>query len=215
MPLRLTNWLRESHDDAARLARAIRGLIDAAVTALAPADTLRRAAAEVERIAAALRAHVPDGVAARYPRPESVTGPADVMPFDPVIGRLSPLAPPLACVPGAGGTTQATVSFTTPYEGPPGCVHGGVIAACFDQVLNVANLLAGVPGPTRSLEIRYRKPTPLRAPLVFEAGPPRVDGDRVRTTGVLRDGDTIVAEATGVFVVLPLDRIMSLTSGRR
>ena len=131
------------------------------------------------------------------------------------MGALSPLAPPLLVEPGAAGHLRATVTFGTPYEGPPGCVHGGVIAACFDQVLNVANLLAGVAGPTASLEIRYRKPTPLGRPLRFEAGTPVVDGRQVRTTGVLRDGDTVLAEATGVFVTLPADRVMDLTSGRR
>jgi acyl-coenzyme A thioesterase PaaI-like protein len=215
MPLRLTQWLQESREAAEELTRSIRELIAVAVTALAPPEVLRLAAAEIRGLVETLRAHVPDGAAARYPRPESITGPADVMPFDPVMGPLSPLAPPLTFVTDAGGTTTAQVCFTTPYEGPPGCVHGGVIAACFDQVLNVANLLAGVPGPTRSLEVRYLKPTPLGVGVVFEAGPPLVDGRQVRTTGVLRAGDAVVAEATGVFVILPLDRIMALTSAPR
>jgi acyl-coenzyme A thioesterase PaaI-like protein len=94
-------------------------------------------------------------------------------------------------------------------------VHGGVIAACFDQVLNVANMLAGVAGPTVSLEVRYRKPTPHGVPLRFEADAPVVDGRQVRTTGRLRDDAGVLAEAIGVFVTLPVDRVMALTSGRR
>jgi acyl-coenzyme A thioesterase PaaI-like protein len=215
MPLRLTQWLQESREDAAKLAEAIRELVGVAVTALASPEALRWAATEVARVTDALRPHVPEGAAARYPRPESIAGPAEVMPFDPVMGALSPLAPPLLVEPGAAGILRATVTFGTPYEGPPGCVHGGVIAACFDQVLNVANLMAGVPGPTKSLEVRYRKPTPVRVPLVFEANPPAVEGNRVTTTGVLRAGETVVAEATGIFIVLPLDRVMALTSERR
>jgi acyl-coenzyme A thioesterase PaaI-like protein len=215
MPLRLTQWLQESREDAAKLAQAIRELVVVAVTALAGPEALRRATAEVARATAALRAHVPEGTAVRYPRPESISGPADIMPFDPVMGPLSPLAPPLLVEPGSAGTMRATVTFGTPYEGPPGCVHGGVIAACFDQVLNVANLMAGVAGPTKSLEVRYRKPTPVRVPLVFEANAPVVDGNQVTTTGVLRAAETVVAEATGIFVVLPLDRVMALTSERR
>jgi hypothetical protein len=42
-----------------------------------------------------------------------------------------------------------------------------------------------------------------------------VDGNQVTTTGVLRAAETVVAEATGIFVVLPLDRVMALTSERR
>jgi acyl-coenzyme A thioesterase PaaI-like protein len=214
MPRRLARWLEESRSVASELVQAIRDLVDAAVTSLAPPEALQRAATRVREAVAELRPHVPDGPAVRIPQLDSVTGPADVMPFDPVIGALSPLAPPLQ-VAIEDGRAMASVTFTSPYGGPPGCVHGGIIAACFDQVLNVANMLAGVAGPTASLEIRYRKPTPLGVPLRFETEVPVVEGRQVRTVGVLRDGDTVLAEATGVFVTLPVDRVMALTSGRR
>jgi acyl-coenzyme A thioesterase PaaI-like protein len=214
MPRRLGRWLEESRYPALELAQAIRELIALAVTALAPPDALSRATARIRAAAGELAAHVPEGTPARIPQLESVTGPADIMPFDPVIGPWSPLAPPIA-VAIEDGRATASVTFGLPYGGPPGCVHGGVIAACFDQVLNVANLLAGVAGPTVSLEVRYRKPTPLGRPLRFEAGTPAVHGKQVRTAGVLRDGDTVLAEASGTFVTLPADRVMDLTSGRR
>ena len=214
MPRRLARWLDESRSPALDLVQAIRELVSLAVTALAPSDALSRAVASVRAAAAELRGHVPDDSPARIPQLDSIGGPADIMPFDPVIGAWSPLAPPLVIAVEDGRAT-ASVTFGPPYGGPPGCVHGGVIAACFDQVLNVANLLAGVAGPTASLEVRYRKPTPLGRPLRFEAETPAVDGRQVRTTGVLRAGDTVLAEATGVFVTLPADRVMDLTSGRR
>jgi acyl-coenzyme A thioesterase PaaI-like protein len=215
MPRRLARWLTESGPAAAELAHAIRELAAVAVTALAPPDALRDAAARVRALAVALAAHVPtDAPPARFPHLEVLTAPADLMPFDPVMGRLSPLAPPLELA-VEDGRAAATIAFTIPYGGPPGCVHGGILAACFDQVLNVANLLAGVAGPTVSLEVRYRKPTPLGTALRFEADPPAVSGRRVRTRGVLRDGETVLVEATGVFVTLPVDRVMALTSGRR
>ena len=214
MPHRLARWLEESRSPALDLVQAIRDLIALAVTALAPPDALSRAAASVRAAVAELAGHVPDGSPARIPQLDAIGGPADIMPFDPVIGAWSPMAPPLV-VAIQGGRATASVTFGPPYGGPPGCVHGGVIAACFDQVLNVANLRAGVAGPTASLEIRYRKPTPLGRPLRFEAEPPVVEGRQVRTTGVLRAGDTLLAEATGIFVTLPADRVMDLTSGRR
>ena len=214
MSLRLARWLDESRSSALELVQAIRELVSLAVTALAPPDALSRAAVSVRAAAAELAGHVPEGSPARIPQLDSIAGPADIMPFDPVIGAWSPMAPPLV-VAVEDGRATASVTFAPPYGGPPGCVHGGVIAACFDQVLNVANLLAGVAGPTASLEVRYRKPTPLGRPLRFEAAPPVVDGRQVRTTGVLRAGDTLLAEATGVFVTLPPHRVMDLTSGRR
>ncbi len=171
----------------------------------------------IERVRAAtglLRPYMGDPPPPRYAPSGDVARPQDLMPFDPVSGRLSPIAPPLA-LSCERGVAIGTVCFETPYEGPPGCVHGGIIAACFDQVLNTANLAAGVPGLTASLEVRYRRPTPLRVPLRFEAGPPAVDGKQVRTTGTLSAGDVVTAEAVGTFVQVSLDRIMALTSGPR
>jgi acyl-coenzyme A thioesterase PaaI-like protein len=214
MPERLARWLAESRTAAGGFAATLRDLLHASVTAWAPRDVLDDARGVAADLTDRLRAHTPVPSAPRYPRLDSVTGPADVMPFDPVIGLLSPLAPPLS-ISTVEGRTVATVSFTTPYEGPPGCVHGGVIAACFDQVLNVANLLAGAAGPTATLEVRYCRPTPLATPVTFETSAPVVDGREVRTTAVLRAGDTITAEASGTFVLLPLERVMALTSGRR
>ena len=39
--------------------------------------------------------------------------------------------------------------FDYPYEGPPTCVHGGVIAETFDEMLGAANMVAGNAGHDR------------------------------------------------------------------
>ena len=131
------------------------------------------------------------------------------MPFDPIVGRMSPLAPPVEFT-WEDGKAIGRVRFGSPYEGPPGCVHGAVIAACFDQVLNVANLMSGTPGPTARLTLRFRKPTPLGSDLVFEGWQERVDGKRVHARGRLRSGDTVTAEAEGLFVRVPTERVLRL-----
>ena len=131
------------------------------------------------------------------------------MPYDQIVGRLSPLAPPIEFT-WEDGKAIGRVRFATPYEGPPGCVHGGVIAAAFDQAFNIANLMAGSAGPTARLALRYRRPTPLGADLVFEGWQERSDGRRIHTRGRLRHGDTITAEAEGVFVRLPVEQVMRL-----
>ena len=70
-----------------------------------------------------------------------------------------PIAPPvsLEVVEGADGgplEIRATAWFDYPYEGPPSCVHGGVIAATFDEILGAANMVAGSPGMTGTLTVR-------------------------------------------------------------
>ena len=108
-------------------------------------------------------------------------------------------------------TVAARARFTTPYEGPPGCVHGAVIAGAFDQVFNIANLMSGTAGPTAELTLRYRNPTPLHREVVFEAQIEEVDGRKIRTTGRLRCGDTVTVEASGLFIGIGRDRAMALT----
>ena len=202
--------LDATRDDVAALAAEVRRLVAATVSADAPRDALVAAAGEVARIADALERHVPTPHPPRYPGGSfAVRDAADVFPFDPVIGRLSPLAPPVRVEwhdPGAVGL----VRFTVPYEGPPGCVHGAILAATFDQVFNVANLMRGVAGPTRRLEIRYRKPTPLLRELRFEGWVDRVDGREVHTHGRVLHGDVVTVEAEGTFVQVSHERVMQL-----
>jgi hypothetical protein len=93
---------------------------------------------------------------------------------------------------------------------PPGCVHGGVIAAAFDQVLSLANVARGAAGPTAKLALRFRRPTPLHVPVRYEGWQTRVAGRRLHVEGrLLVDGDVTV-EAEGVFVSMPRDRVMRM-----
>ncbi len=191
-----------------RLVENVRRLIDLTVTADAPADALRRAARHVADAADALAPHRGDG-RRRSSRQPGSADPAAVMPLDPMIGPQSPIAPPLRCR-WEPPTAIGEVLFTAAYEGPPGCVHGGVIAAAFDQVFNVANLMLGTAGPTASLQLQYRRPTPLQVPLRFEAWQDRVEGRRVYTRGRLLVGDRTTVEAEGLFILVPVERILRM-----
>jgi acyl-coenzyme A thioesterase PaaI-like protein len=199
----------ESADAAQeRLVAEMRRLIELSVTADAPADTLRRAALHVAEAVKALTPHRGDG-RRRPSRQPGSSDPAALMPFDPMIGPLSPIAPPIRYR-WEPPTAIGEVVFTAAYEGPPGCVHGGVIAAAFDQAFNVANLMLGTAGPTASLQLSYRRPTPLQVPLRFEAWQDRVEGRRVYTRGRLLAGDRMTVEAEGLFVLVPIDRILRM-----
>ncbi len=95
---------------------------------------------------------------------------------------------------------RADAWFDWAYEGPPNCVHGGVIAETFDEMLGAANMVAGNPGMTGTLTIRYRTPTPLRTPLRIEARCLDRDGRKIRTWGGIYHGDRLTAEAEGLFI---------------
>ena len=119
--------------------------------------------------------------------------------FSPMAGPSNPLAPPLSFdvvddVVVGGGV------FGDAYEGPPGCVHGGFIAAAFDEVLGFTQSLTGRPGMTGLLTVRYRQPTPLHRELRFAGWVDRVDGRKIHTLGTLHAGDVLTAEAEALFI---------------
>jgi acyl-coenzyme A thioesterase PaaI-like protein len=181
-----------------RLADALRSMIDASMTVHAPADELERAAAALEELAATLRHEQ-----APLPRGErpSLRTHSDYLPRSPYVGHASPLAPPIE-IELVEGRCLGTVTFGAAYEGPPGHVHGGVITSAFDEMLGIANVAAGYGAMTAILTTRYRRPTPLHVPLRFEAWTDHIEGRRIVAKGELRNGDTLLAEAEGVFVRL-------------
>jgi len=196
-----------------RLAESVRQLIAATVTVAAPAAALTAATGAIDRVVAELRAFVSTPPPPRYQRPGGKADPNDYFPYDLVIGRRSPLAPPIHFTweaPKAVGR----VRYGTPYEGPPGCVHGAALAAAFDQVFNVANVMEGVAGPTAKLEILYRRPTPLFEELRFEGWQERVAGRRIHAAGRVLAGDRVTAEAKGLFVHLPPEEVMDMLGKR-
>jgi hypothetical protein len=194
-------------DALADLAASVRRLIDATVTVDGDAALLRDAAARVDAVTAALRTAVSDPPPSRYPG--GGDAPAEWMPYDAVMGKWNPLAAPLAITCEADRAIGA-VRFGTAYEGPPGCVHGAVIAASFDQVLNIANLLAGAAGPTARLALTFRAPTPLHRPLRFEGWVERREERKVHSRGRLLADGAVTVEAEGLFILVDPERVLKL-----
>jgi acyl-coenzyme A thioesterase PaaI-like protein len=149
----------------------------------------------------------------RRPRgqPDPVGEAQDFFPTSPVIGFANPVAPPVVVEAVEGGLV-GSAWFDYQYEGPPTCVHGGVIAMVFDEMLGAANILAGNPGMTGTLTIRYRKPTPLRTPLRLEARFTSRQGRKILTTGAIYHGDVLTAEAEGIFIELVPQRFMTIVA---
>jgi acyl-coenzyme A thioesterase PaaI-like protein len=131
----------------------------------------------------------------------------------PLIGRANPLAPPLE-ITVEDDRVVGEVTFGSPYEGPPGCVHGGYVAAAFDEVLGAAQSLSGRPGMTGTLTVRYRQPTPLHTPLRFVGVLTGVEGRKIFTRGESWAGDQLTAEAEGIFVSVPRERMEELRARR-
>jgi acyl-coenzyme A thioesterase PaaI-like protein len=119
-----------------------------------------------------------------------------------ISGRSNPLAPPLRLRLDGERTIGAAI-YGDAYEGPPGCLHGGFVAAAFDDLLGCAQMASGTAGFTGTLTIRMRKPTPLRTRIDYEAGVTKVSGRRIVCWGRSTADDVLLAEAEGIFITPP------------
>ncbi len=181
---------------------------------VADADVTTALAEAVEAVNARLAPFVPDPLPPRYLHPDLLSSeerhPHDGSLFDYVIGLYNPLALPVEMEWADGGRVLGRARFTRPYEGPPGCVHGAVIAACFDQVMVLAMMSTGKGGPTVHLSYDFTRPTPLHREIVFEAVVDRVEGRKIFVEGRLLDGDDVCVSAHGMFVDLDREAIERL-----
>jgi acyl-coenzyme A thioesterase PaaI-like protein len=196
-----------------RAANSVRAVIDRMFATQATEEAL----ADVNALAAQAAA-----ILARYPRsrpfegfPEAANAgdPHAFFDHSPIAGRANPLAPPIE-MEIDDRRVIGRVRYGAAYEGPPGSVHGGHIAAAFDEVLGMAQSLGGQPGMTGTLTIRYRKPTPLHTDLRIEAGIDRIEGRKTFTTGGMYAGDVLTAEADAVFIRVDMARIAELMAKR-
>lgn len=118
----------------------------------------------------------------------------------PVMGRSNVLAPPIEFELLPDGTMRGEVTLGLEYQGPPACVHGGIVSLLFDVVLGRANFHAGQTGMTVYLDVDYHSPTPILEPIVVTGRQISVEGRKVWAHGAIHAGDRLCATAEGFFV---------------
>jgi hypothetical protein len=183
-----------SAGSAVRLGESLRALNAAAVGSTAPNPLLDEVASEVERLTALLAVHARDS---RFEQAHAVGGEGTFV-NHPMIGAANPCAPRIA-MRLEDDRLQGEVTFGTPQEGPPGCAYGGYLAAGFDAILLMTAGIQGLAGPTKSLSVRYRQPTPLHTPLRYVGDVETVEGRDVRVAGLLIDDQgSVYAEGAAV-----------------
>lgn len=196
------------------LAAALRELLDCVCATDASEAELLRAAEEIRararRFASQPRMTDPAGVAEM-----ALSGMETFHDRSPLVGLSNPMAPPLDVTPDPEtGQVHGRGNFGSAYEGAPGCLHGGFIAAAFDEVLGMACIFSGHPGMTGELVTRYRRPTPIRTELRFEGRFLRTEGRKIFTEGAVYAGDVLTAEATGLFIAIGRDKFQELSDER-
>jgi uncharacterized protein (TIGR00369 family) len=66
------------------------------------------------------------------------------------------------------GSVVSLATITDSFEGPPGYLHGGIIATLLDEAMSKAVRAHGLVAMTRNLEVDYARPVPSGVPIRME-----------------------------------------------
>jgi len=107
----------------------------------------------------------------------------------------------------AAGEVRTTVSVAEHFNGYPGVVHGGILAALLDEAMVRTGLLQGGFEDlmvTAKMEVAYRRATPTGAPLTVVGRMLHRSGSRARAEAEVRLADgTVAARAEAVLAKPP------------
>jgi acyl-coenzyme A thioesterase PaaI-like protein len=179
------------------LAGSVRALAEASLRTKVAADVVAEVQADIERLTARLREdQIPGHFGVSLSSQGHVRGYGNA-----VVGLRNPIAPPLEIEKSEEGRSWSSFHLGALYEGPPGMVHGGVVALVLDQLLGEAAAAGGSPGMTGTLKVRYVQNTPL-GDCSGEAWIDHVDGVKTIVKGELRRADgEMTVRAEGTFIL--------------
>lgn len=129
----------------------------------------------------------------------------DMPDFSPVSGPANPVSPCLR-MHLERDVAIGSVRFPVSFEGSPGMVHGGHVAAAFDELFGLTLSSTEKPGMTGTLSVRFERPCPVDTELRLEGRVRKISGRKIVTEATMRAGDELVAEAEALFVTVDLER---------
>ena len=89
------------------------------------------------------------------------------------------------------------------HEGPPGHIHGGIVATLLDEAMSKLNRPLNVLAMTRHMEVDYLRPVPLFQPLILTSRHLSREGRKLFHHAEIQHPDgTVLAQAKGLFIVV-------------
>ncbi len=106
---------------------------------------------------------------------------------------------------------RAVVTVAEEYNGYPGIVHGGVVAALLDETAGRALMVDGDYDRlwvTVKLEVAYRRPTPTRVPLTVTGWVERDDARRSLAAAEIRLADGELTASCRAVIARPPEHML-------
>jgi len=109
----------------------------------------------------------------------------------------------LGLVPRLEGTTVLTdLEFARRFEGGPGTVHGGAIAAFMDDLLGFIPVIYGSSGVTAKLDTNFIAPIPMGVTVHGAGWLSRTEGNKMWAEGTIEADGKILVETSALFVAI-------------
>lgn len=105
------------------------------------------------------------------------------------------------------------MTFREEHQGGPGLVHGGIVGAALDEACGLLATWHRFPAVTARFAVRFRKPVPINRELQVASRVTGKRGRRLEISAELRDGDTLLADAEGTFLHVPLEHFLATPEG--
>lgn len=129
-----------------------------------------------------------------------------------VCGRQNPCGLKLDFYFDGESISEAELNIPEQFEGYPGVVHGGVITAILDECAGRAHMRNQDDFMvTAQLNVRFRKPVRTKTQLIVRGSAGDRQGRVAKAHAEIMDQDgTILAEADGVFVDIPKEKLVGM-----
>lgn len=88
------------------------------------------------------------------------------------------------------------------------------MGAALDEACGLLATWHRFPTVTARIAVRFRRPVPINRELHVGSRISAERGRRIEVTAELRDGDTVLAEAEGAFLHVPLEHFLATPEGR-
>jgi len=96
------------------------------------------------------------------------------------------------------------------HEGPPGHIHGGIVATLLDEAMSKLNRPLNVLAMTRHIEVDYLRPVPLYKSLVLTSRHLSREGRKLfHQAEIQSPTGEVLARAKGLFIVVD-ERLLKL-----
>ena len=100
-------------------------------------------------------------------------------------------------------SASATIQLTCDFEGPPGYIHGGIIATMLDEAMSKLNKPLDLVAMTRHMEVDYLRPVRVGDTLTIVSKHIRREGRKIFHTAEITGSEgKVLAQGEALFVVI-------------